>query len=289
MIENFIVVGAHSIRKGISSFLSAFPGGPTAIAIYLRAGWSLGRVTSRYIFGDQGQDQFTGRCCTGISTMDPKFAELPPHFHPSLSIDFKSILPCYDQLPLSFRPVLPFLLASLCNGEEFLVKNLNPKHPFFSAPVWTQRVIHQMKGHVRTGSISNHETGLVATGIPPSVILNGKVETVSEQMELMRNQFMVTLENGLKAMPKAVVEEVSNRVSINGLNPVTQEGVQNIINGALSLFSKDMYEKFAFLATNGLSGQKKVADIEDNPAPLFQQFCWGGRLHCVPSDFNFPR
>ena len=38
------MIGTHSFRKGIASFLSGTPGGPTAISIYLRAGWSLGPV-----------------------------------------------------------------------------------------------------------------------------------------------------------------------------------------------------------------------------------------------------
>jgi hypothetical protein len=35
-------IGSHSFRKGISTFLSSLCSGPSAIAIYLRAGWSLG-------------------------------------------------------------------------------------------------------------------------------------------------------------------------------------------------------------------------------------------------------
>jgi hypothetical protein len=41
------MIGTHSFRKGIASFLSGTPGGPTAISIYLRAGRSLGPVQSR--------------------------------------------------------------------------------------------------------------------------------------------------------------------------------------------------------------------------------------------------
>ena len=33
------MIGTHSFRKGVASFLSGTPGGPTAISIYLRAGW----------------------------------------------------------------------------------------------------------------------------------------------------------------------------------------------------------------------------------------------------------
>ena len=37
-------IGTHSFRKGIATFLSSICGGPSSIAIYLRAGWSLGNL-----------------------------------------------------------------------------------------------------------------------------------------------------------------------------------------------------------------------------------------------------
>ena len=47
-------IGTHSFRKGVASFLASCPDGPNAISIFLRAGWSLGAVQSRYIFAGQG-------------------------------------------------------------------------------------------------------------------------------------------------------------------------------------------------------------------------------------------
>ena len=43
-------IETHSFRKGIATSLANCPGGPSAISIWLRAGWSLGNVQSRYIF-----------------------------------------------------------------------------------------------------------------------------------------------------------------------------------------------------------------------------------------------
>ena len=73
-------LGTHSIRKGVSTFLSGIPGGPTAISIYLRAGWSLGNVQNRYILDGGGGDQLCGRAATGLDINDVSFASLPPHF-----------------------------------------------------------------------------------------------------------------------------------------------------------------------------------------------------------------
>ena len=57
-------LGTHSFRKGVATYLCGMPGGPTAIAIYLRAGWSLGNVQQRYILAGDGGDQVCGRAAT---------------------------------------------------------------------------------------------------------------------------------------------------------------------------------------------------------------------------------
>ncbi len=50
-------IGTHSFRKGVATFVAGCPAGPSPINVFLRAGWSLGAVTSRYIFAGQGGDQ----------------------------------------------------------------------------------------------------------------------------------------------------------------------------------------------------------------------------------------
>lgn len=128
-------LGSHSFRKGIASALANNPGGPEAMNIWLRAGWSLGPVQSRYIFQGAGGDQFVGRAATCNSTNDPLFAMLPPHFDtsdgPALTHEeWCEILPDYDTFyPKSFRVALPYLLASLVHHREWLDESLPDLHP----------------------------------------------------------------------------------------------------------------------------------------------------------------
>mmetsp|Transcript_16838 Transcript_16838/g.28163 ORF Transcript_16838/g.28163 Transcript_16838/m.28163 type:complete len:455 (-) Transcript_16838:169-1533(-) len=75
-----IEIGTHSFRKGVAGFLSGIIDGPNPIAIYLRAGWSLGRVQSRYILECSGGDRLCGRAATGLCLTEQAFACLPPHF-----------------------------------------------------------------------------------------------------------------------------------------------------------------------------------------------------------------
>jgi hypothetical protein len=100
-----IDLGTHSFRKGAASFLSSMPGGASIIAIYLRAGWSLGPVQSRYILECDGGDQLCGRAATGLSITDANFAALPPHFLSEVIIDWDIIIPNYSNIyPENFKP-----------------------------------------------------------------------------------------------------------------------------------------------------------------------------------------
>ncbi len=84
LIEEF---GTHSCRKGVATYLSSNPAGPSMVSIFLRAGWSLGNVQQRYLFAGAGADQFVGRCATGLNVNENSFAVLPPHLS-NLSSEF---------------------------------------------------------------------------------------------------------------------------------------------------------------------------------------------------------
>ena len=93
-------LGTHSFRKGVTNYLHGMVGGPSIISIYLRAGWSLGPVQSRYILEGQGGDQLCGRAATGLPITEKYFSDLPPHFdqtnEPILSTDeWESLLSGY--------------------------------------------------------------------------------------------------------------------------------------------------------------------------------------------------
>lgn len=67
----------HSFEKGIAIFLSGSPGGPTAIVIYLSAGWSVGLAQSRYILEGEGGDQVCNGAATGLPLTNTPLANDP--------------------------------------------------------------------------------------------------------------------------------------------------------------------------------------------------------------------
>ena len=54
-IEKYLIRDRRS--KGVATFVADCPAGPSPVNVFLRAGWSLGAVTSRYILAGQGGDQ----------------------------------------------------------------------------------------------------------------------------------------------------------------------------------------------------------------------------------------
>lgn len=67
-------------REVCASYLASFPGGPGAIGIFLRAGWTLGQIQQRYIFAGSGcVDELIGR-----NMSKKEFTALPAHFKPGI-------------------------------------------------------------------------------------------------------------------------------------------------------------------------------------------------------------
>ena len=109
-------LGTHSVRKGAATFCIGIVNGPSAVQVFLRAGWSLGKVQDRYLFAGGGGDQLTGRVLSGLPFNHVSFAALPPHFTDEgrRLNDWESIMPQHQRYPDIFKQALPHLLAFLC-------------------------------------------------------------------------------------------------------------------------------------------------------------------------------
>lgn len=291
-------IGSHSFRKGVATSLANDPGGPSAINIWLRAGWTLGPVQSRYIFEGAGGDQFVGRAATGISTSDMAFASLPPHFDETeceiLSIaEWDDMLPGFLTFyPRSFRVALPYLLASIVYHEEWLSKFLPPSHPFFFTRLWTSNIISRLKPKVLTGFLQNEKSRLKATGIPPYVMLASRVTGVENRLDSNHNEVMTKLDIIAKQLPRDVTADVLEHCAVNGAVPLTARDV----NGMLENLRRDI-EGLTDAISNGinreasdpLASSTSIVTGSNEESNSYLMFCWGGRYRKVPEDFEFPK
>lgn len=279
----FDELGSHSFRKGIATLLANCPGGPEAINIWLRAGWSLGPVQSRYIFQGAGGDQFVGRVAAGHNIHDPDFAILPPHFDtsegPVLTVDeWRDILPGYDTFyPKSFQVALPYLLASLVYHQDWLVATLPADHPLFNQRVWTSGIVERLKDKVLTGVFRNPVSKMTATGVPPHVALSNKVSGLQESVS-----------NKVDNLPREVTREVLDHCQVNGAVPISAQQIETMMSDLRQQVISEIKQTTARgndISSETYNGSLGAGDCIPNE---FRTWVWGGKIQMVPHDFRFP-
>ena len=120
-------LGTHSIRKGATKWLSGQPGAPSAMAICIRGGWSLGGVKDVYMTYEAEGDHFCGRMLAMLPLLRPTFASAPPEFmYESVSLGeviqaVSLAFPTFDANgPLS--SVLVRCLASLVHHKDKILQ-----------------------------------------------------------------------------------------------------------------------------------------------------------------------
>jgi hypothetical protein len=281
-----VEIGTHSFRKGIASFLACLTGGPTAIAIYLRAGWSLGAVQSRYIVESGNGDQLCGRAATGNCTMNTSFAVLPPHFDQSngniLTVEeWEGILPGYRSFyPVTFRKVCPFLLASIVYHMDWLKDNFPIDHPLFISRLWTSGILERLKSSVHTGNVSNPVTKLCATGVPEYVQLSHDIYSVRNRVA----ELEVNLGGKIDELPEKLKSTMLDNFQVNGAVPITFNQVQGMLNDLKNTLTTALSTAVANQHNSNASNH-----LTNNSDLQCTLWTWKGRLHPVPEGFRFPK
>jgi len=289
--------GTHSFRKGIATFCSGFIGGPSVIAIFQRAGWSLGQVQDRYITFSDGGDQLCGRVAAGLNfNGGSKFAVLPPHFDRAdiLSAEeWNEIVPGYAAYPLGFQTCMPYLLASLVfhwdwlneKDEQGKMKNISPHHPIFHCRVVSSGIVTKLKGNV-IGNVTSGKctvTGMTATGIPPHVDLHRQIEDLRAENLLLRRQAQENHNEVMEKLPTLVTEKVLENVRV--------EGVQQMSRNDLECMMTGMFEKYSVLQAS--SSEPAVAPAASHIVrgiDGWPGYTWGGKMgRSVPQYWTFPR
>jgi hypothetical protein len=287
------MIATHSFRKGVATFLSGTPGGPTAIAIYLRAGWSLGPVQSRYILEGEGGDQMCGRAATGLPITDVTFANLPAHI---LTLEsglttavWDDILPGYTTYyPLNFREVVPYLLASLVYHRSYLlaIQDKHPQHPLFLQTVWTSGILERLQDKVGAGCNRNPVSTMTATGVPPHLVLANQIVDMQKGMDVIRGEVISKLDG----LPEALKRSMLQNFNINGTVPIThlqvvemmeklQSSIQTTIQAALI-----QNQSIATTEPTDMSSTGSETEI-----PSYRTWTWGSKIHPIPKGFRFPK
>lgn len=212
-------IGAHSQRKGASSFAaSGSTNGPSAIAICLRAGWTLGNVQDRYIRVESAGDMHTGRTVAGLPHDSGDFGTLPPFFvaDADQSLIQSTLTLCFPQAPQSLTKVLEFCLASLVYHHAYLRQTLKEDHSIFSFPVFRdQDLLERLAAMIqcRCGLPTDPIRG---TGIPSHCVMLGEMSRLVKSHESMSNRLVETTESLKQSLVDGVVDALDDRAAAAG-------------------------------------------------------------------------
>jgi hypothetical protein len=276
--------GSHSFRKGITTFCSALIGGPSIIAIFQRAGWSLGQVQDRYFMYSDGGDQLCGRIAAGLNfNGGSTFAVLPPHFASASVLteqQWQDICPQYEEYPESFQACLPYLLASLVHHYDWLhekdstgkLKNIAPEHPFFQSRVYTSGVLPTLRGAVIANITSGRceVTGMTATGIPTHIDLQRQMETLQHANEELVEQLAAHHEETMSQLPEKVSQAVLENLRVEGARDFTLTSLRSMFREELAS------ERQAWQATQvTVAEESKENDAATVGSDVYPAYDWG--------------
>jgi hypothetical protein len=284
-------IGTHSARKGAPSYCLSMPDGPQPVPVYLRAGWSIGKVQDCYLFLGKGADQLTGRTVSGLPMTDLSFATLPPHFSDEVlsgltQSEWNCILPGYSEFPQCFRQTIPYLLATIVKHETFLLDKLGESHAFFHCSLFTSRIIQRFRDRVLTGEGECTVTKLKATGVPSSLAQTAQYNEMRKELKSMKESLMAVTEE----LPMKLKEQILNNFVVNGAIPITMEGVKDLIGELLAKIRGEIRESESNLLHEVKSNHETMTVVNNHNE---SEFRWhqraDGRFYRCPSPFIIPK
>jgi hypothetical protein len=311
-------LGSHSNRKGSATFLCALSVSLNPIAIYLRAGWSVGSVQDRYIFAGAGGDQIVGRAVCGLNINSTEFGVLPPHFSDEgvqmlNDVGLENFIEGYMQFPATFKRVVPYLLASVVYHLGFLQLHLDKRHPLwfqriFTKPVQTSsqyfcNLVEACKGYILTGNLRCEKSHMQATGLPSHFMLTKEFEKLSSQFTVLEEQFSNFVEKmsatvstqseqiltKIAEVPLELRRDLLEHFTIEGVAPVNMSDIKTL----LAEHHNELFEQFSLFHSTAKNTCTAIEDTAPSTKPAacysgFMEWEWGGQSgRMFPETFEF--
>ena len=311
-------VGTHSIRKGAATYLLALVDGPSAVQVYLRAGWTLGNVPDRYIFAGPGGDQLVGRYITLMPVHDAAFATLGPHFTQEglqkiSAFGWNRLVPGYDNFPDCFKSVVRVLLANIVyHHDNYLIKTLPQNHPLFRSPMFANHrsFLLSLMPYAVTGLNENLSTNVKATGVPGHLTSAAKLEKVEQAIAKLSEEQRKATEEMEKTMKESFSQLPGNlrdmlKKDFEGIGPkvLTEDALEK----AFEKFGKTMQDRLSSEISNIRASLKEIESSMAATASqdsfgnkqigttaaaqlLTMQHLWGGKFrYCCRDDCTHPQ
>jgi hypothetical protein len=272
-------IGTHSIRKGAASLIASLTGGPSAAAICIQAGWTMGKVRDIYLRYLEAGDMFIGRCLALLPLTSSNFAVSPPHFSSEVPNEWraakKNLVFPFVALLGGFGRLLEMCLAQLVFHKD-VVMDWQANH--------IARASCRLYADPRLMEAAMGETvikypwddyQLSFTGIPPHVAVLHEIRDASNQQKELIDKLMKHLDVRLDGL----VDMGNGGMSVTRLT--------NLFNES----TKDLQQKIDRLAgvsdLDGAGGPTTGINLRRNEN-RFELHYHHGQYHRVPESWRFP-
>ena len=309
-------IGTRSNRKFAESSSASKVDGPSRTQVCIRAGQSVGRSQDCYMFTEEDGDSLVGRTLAQLKFDADQFDVLPCHFGTTTLLrlheyGWNNILPGYNNLPLSFQRIVPFLFASIVYhyGNGDMLRLLSADHPIWLQSIFTDRaLVDSLRDKVILVHSYCSDTLINAQGVPGFITISREIrnfrahyESVCQQQCDAVSELRSDMDKKFTEMPQVIVNTLLEQVRVDGAIPITPDSVRRIIHdmlvsdgGPLARIQNSILQLSQQVTLNrGPSIQTPMTTVihpinHDSSATLHAWPTNDGRLHRVPYGFKWP-
>ncbi len=273
--------GTQSLRKGSSTFVSSgTTDAPSQMAINLRAGWTMTKIEKTYFRFERAGDQYVGRTVAGLPIHSAEFSILPPLWNES-SIAAKDCIAevmglCFPEIAKESYTIVKNTMASVVFHVDWLRKTLPANHPLFSTRLFSSFDVGLLRTHIVCG-LPSSDGDIQATGVPTHVALKVELAKIKDQQQALvqavtefKSEFGDTLRQGL------------NDFAVSQ-GHMTFDKFKDLLDNHLNVLDVRMREQLRSPKDVNLPASVVEANRQER-----KTFMWGGMLHLVPENFEFP-
>jgi hypothetical protein len=154
--------------------------------------------------------------------------------------------------------------------------------------VWTSGTLERLKDAVGAGCNKNPVSKMVATGVPPHLVLANRMTDMQNGVDVLRNEIKSKLDD----LPEALKQSMLQNFQVGGTVPITHLQVVDMLTNLQASINASIHEAIraentpvalaAIHVETSLNGER--SDVGN-----YRSWTWNSRIHPVPQDFRFPK
>ena len=203
--------------------------------------------------------------------------------------------------------------------KEYILQTLPSTHPLFSQRVWTCGIMDKLKDKVLSGCGRNSQSKMIATGIPPHIMLANEVVKLEKEISHLKAEvllFIYSIINYylfiiiiiikiieiLRQLPEKLKTSLLENFQVNGVIPITHTQIVALMGSMQETIIETISQQL--LATNinnnnnnsssnhnniSSNNNDNISWWQNNFNNKYKTWEWNNKVHPVPQSFEFPK